>query len=142
MTTVPAGRASAGTWKHRDFPAPVGMMASTSSPARMARITSSCTGRKLSYPKKRFNISGGVTACPPLLVIKIQFTLYLIRLRAGMPGRPPPRGKIRAKKHGRAVPFPIYFFFLSASCFGASSTTSYSSSATSSGEISWPSSST
>ena len=34
MTTVRPGRTSAGSWKHSDFPPPVGMIARTSRPVQ------------------------------------------------------------------------------------------------------------
>ena len=50
-------RIMAGSWKHSDFPPPVGRMASTSSPARAEEIISSCLGLKVVYPQYFFNIS-------------------------------------------------------------------------------------
>ena len=38
----------AGTWKHMDFPPPVGSMASVSRPSRAEVTISFCMGRKLS----------------------------------------------------------------------------------------------
>ena len=45
---VPWGKRRAGIWKQTDFPAPVGMTASTSLPDRMVLMTSSCIGRNVS----------------------------------------------------------------------------------------------
>ena len=50
-------RIMAGSWKHSDFPPPVGRMASTSSPARAEEIISSCLGRNDVYPQYFLNIS-------------------------------------------------------------------------------------
>ena len=44
-------RTIAGSWKQSDLPLPVGMTASTSSPASVAARTSSCPGRKSEKPK-------------------------------------------------------------------------------------------
>ena len=57
MTTVSPLWRSAGSWKQSDLPPPVGMMASTSRPARMAATISSCPGRKASKPKTDFRSS-------------------------------------------------------------------------------------
>ena len=46
--TVPWGKRRAGIWKHTDFPAPVGMMASTSFPAEIVSMISFWTGRNVS----------------------------------------------------------------------------------------------
>ena len=50
-TMVTPGRASAGNWKQRDFPPPVGRRARTSRPARTSRMIASCKGRKAVKPK-------------------------------------------------------------------------------------------
>ena len=50
-TRVRPPRTIAGSWKQSDLPLPVGMTASTSSPASVAARTSSCPGRKSEKPK-------------------------------------------------------------------------------------------
>ena len=51
MTTVTPSRSSAGNWKHRDFPPPVGIMASVLQPVATVWTISSCPGRNASNPK-------------------------------------------------------------------------------------------
>ena len=46
ITTVRPGRRSAGNWKHRDLPPPVGSNANTSRPASESWMISRCNGRK------------------------------------------------------------------------------------------------
>ncbi len=50
-TTVSPSRSSAGSWKHSDFPPPVGITASTSRPSATAVTISSWPGRKASKPQ-------------------------------------------------------------------------------------------
>ena len=54
-TTVNPGSASAGSWKHSDFPPPVGRRAKTSLPANASWMISACKGRKASKPKCCFS---------------------------------------------------------------------------------------
>src|SRR5471032_1726912 len=49
-TTVSPPMISAGTWKHNDFPEPVGITVNTLRPSRTASIADSCPGRKSSKP--------------------------------------------------------------------------------------------
>ena len=51
MTTVTPSRISAGSWKHRDLPPPVGMIASVLQPVATVWTISSCPGRNASNPK-------------------------------------------------------------------------------------------
>jgi hypothetical protein len=63
-TTVTPSRQSAGSWKQSDLPPPVGMMASTSRPARTASTISSCPGRKPENPKTDDRIACGSDIVP------------------------------------------------------------------------------
>ena len=53
-TSVTPLRRMAGSWKHRDFPPPVGITAITSRPFRTSRTIASCPGRNESNPNERF----------------------------------------------------------------------------------------
>src|SRR5580704_4723604 len=52
-TMLSPALSTAGNWKQRDLPPPVGMSASTSLPASTSRTTASWPGRKSSNPKIR-----------------------------------------------------------------------------------------
>src|SRR5690606_21746280 len=53
---------NAGTWKHIDFPPPVGSTASVSFPFNADRMMSCCKGRNASKPQYFFNIEIGVSS--------------------------------------------------------------------------------
>jgi hypothetical protein len=50
-TTDSPGRTTAGSWKHRLFPPPVGKSAITSRPPSASRMISSWSGRNVEKPK-------------------------------------------------------------------------------------------
>ena len=92
ITTVTPLLIKAGIWKHRDFPAPVGIMANTSRCIASASMTSSCPGRKDVYPKYCCNISVAFMPSPmpfpfkrqKKTVIKCVYTFYYSPLLKAM----------------------------------------------------------